>query len=142
MSQQQYHWEALRKQRVIDRQLAVKNKLADEERRMAEMCSEDMAREHLGSRQMDHERRRQLADQIQKRDRQGIRNTYREREQTIQRLVSERTWHDDLIAKMDQKEKDDMLQDLLRDHAQKSKILRDQGLYRGDAKFFIDPQYN
>ncbi|XP_063969164.1 uncharacterized protein LOC135157473 [Lytechinus pictus] len=142
MSQQQYHWEALRKQRVIDRQLAAKNKFADEERRMAETCSEDMAREQLESRQMDHERRRQLADQIQKRDRQGIHNTYRDREQTIQRLVSERTWHDDLIAKMDQKEKDDMLKDLLRDHAQKSKILRDRGLYRGDAKFFIDPQYN
>eukprot|EP00057_Strongylocentrotus_purpuratus_P013089 XP_011667563.1 PREDICTED: uncharacterized protein LOC105439830 [Strongylocentrotus purpuratus] len=109
---------------------------------MEELSTEGMARDELQSRQMDHAKRRELAEQIQHRDRRGIRNSYKEREQTIQKLVSERTWHDNLIAKMDQSKKDDLLKDLLRDHAQKSKTLRDRGVYRGDAKFFIDPQYN
>ncbi|XP_072165091.1 uncharacterized protein [Diadema setosum] len=142
MSEQQYHWEALRKQRVIDRKYAVMNKSAAEQRQEDEANAHDAARAKLQSEQAMHERRRQLAEQVKQRDREGIQHSYSERERNIQRLLSERNWHDEMIAKMDQEEKDQLLKDLLRDHAQKSKVLRNHGLYRGDAKFFTDPQYN
>jgi hypothetical protein len=43
---------------------------------------------------------------------------------------------------MQKEEQQQLRTDALRDHNSKSKVLRDHGLYRGDASFFLDSEYS
>ncbi|XP_022087470.1 uncharacterized protein LOC110977539 [Acanthaster planci] len=142
MSQMAYHWEARFRQRQVDKAHAAKlleaEKLAEAERLRSELA----AKQAYEKQQEEDNRKKALQKQIQSRDKSGIKNSYREREQQLQRLLQEQCWHNSMIAKMEKEDKAQLHSDALRDHYSKSKVLRDHGLYRGDPSFFVDAEYS
>ncbi|XP_071952645.1 uncharacterized protein [Antedon mediterranea] len=141
MSELASHWEALRKQRVIDRKHAALKRMKEEKERQEREFAEEEYRRACILREQEDQRKQELSNQIKSGSKTAIKKSYRDRERTIQRLQEEREWHDEMIRHMDKKERQDIYTDMMRDHKHKSKVLRDHGIYRGDPKFFIDPQY-
>jgi len=142
MSQMAYHWEARFRQRQVDKanaaQLRMAEKLAEEERIRCEL----VAKQAHEKQQQEDARKKTLQEQIQSRDKSAIKKSYREREKKLQRLLQEQRWHNEMIGKMEETERAQLRSDALRDHHNKSKVLRDHGLYRGDPSFFVDPEYS
>ena len=56
--------------------------------------------------------------------------------------MQERRWHNEMIGRMEKDDKERLYTDAMKDHKSKAKVLRDHGLYRGDATFFLDPEYS
>lgn len=112
-------------------------KQALEEARKAEAA----AKEESERQKRESSRQKMLKEQVKDKDWSSLKKTNEERNREIDRLLQEQKWHNNLIAKMEQQEKDHLLAELLRDHYHKAKILRNHGLYRGHPSFFTDPKY-
>jgi len=136
-----HHWEARFRQRQVDKMQAAKLRMAEKEAEEERVRCEVAARQALEQQEEQDARSAALQKQIQTRDKSGIKKSYKEREQQLQRLLQEQKWHNEMIRKMEKEERRSLRTDALRDHNSKSKVLRDHGLYRGDASFFLDPEY-
>ncbi|XP_033097129.1 chromatin assembly factor 1 subunit rlf2-like [Anneissia japonica] len=141
MSELAYHWEALRRQRVIDRKHAAIKRMEEEKAQQEKARAEEAHRNACELKQQEERQKRELSFQFKSGDKAVLKKSYRERERTIQRLQEEREWHNEMIQHLEKRERQDIYTDMMRDHKHKSKVLRDHGIYRGDPKFFIDPQY-
>merc|ERR1711962_687087 len=141
MSSMAHHWEARFRQRQVDKMQAAKLRMAEKEAEEERVRCEVAARQALEQQEEQDARSAALQKQIQTRDKSGIKKSYKEREQQLQRLLQEQKWHNEMIRKMEKEERRSLRTDALRDHNSKFKVLRDHGLYRGDASFFLDPEY-
>jgi chromosome segregation ATPase len=137
-----YHWEARFRQRQVDKANAARDRLAQQEAAREAERTEMAAKEALCRQEKEAARRKALEEQIRTRDKTGMKKTYNEREKQLQRLLQERSWHNGVINQMQKEEQQQLRTDALRDHNSKSKVLRDHGLYRGDASFFLDSEYS
>ncbi|XP_072050576.1 uncharacterized protein [Amphiura filiformis] len=142
MSQNMYHWEALRKQQVVDRKYAALKRLEEKKAEEEAARTEAAAREERERQERISARKAALQEQVKERDLTGIKKSYKQREEEIQRLLREKQWHNGMIDSMNQRERQQLKTDLIRDHKGKEKVLRDHGLYRGHPVFFSDPMYN
>ncbi|XP_070544774.1 uncharacterized protein [Ptychodera flava] len=141
MSQSAYHWEARRKQRIIDRRQVALARLqeaqAQEEARLAELA----AKEERERREQEEARRKELEQHLRTRNKGDMKKSVHNREREIARLLRERTWHNEIIKRMEDEDGNKVKNLLMKDHSQKEKVLRDHGLYRGHPSYCIDPEY-
>ncbi|XP_070544773.1 uncharacterized protein [Ptychodera flava] len=141
MSQSAYHWEARRKQRIIDRRQVALARLqeaqAQEEARLAELA----AKEERERREQEEARRKELEQHLRTRNKGDMKKSVHNRERIkAQRLMQEHTWRDERVGKMNKAKKNEVLQDVLRDHRAKEKLLRDHGVFNGPHTYAKSPK--